>query len=74
MKLCMRLNKVNCTIFVILHDEAFLLVRNCFDCFSDIDDCAGVTCENGGECEDKVSTYQCNCAAGYSGTYCEISE
>lgn len=31
------------------------------------DRCEGVTCQNGGACNDGT----CNCPAGYTGTYCE---
>ena len=43
-------------------------------CFLDINDCAGVTCQNGGACEDKVNAFQCNCAADYSGVHCEMGK
>ena len=35
------------------------------------DDCAGVTCQNGGHCHDGVNTFTCRCAPGYGGTYCQ---
>jgi len=42
----------------------------------DIDDCAlnNQPCLNGGQCDDKVNNYVCRCAAGYTGTNCEISK
>ena len=36
-----------------------------------IDDCAGVTCQNGGSCQDGVNMFTCVCVPGYNGTYCE---
>ncbi|XP_066274796.1 uncharacterized protein [Branchiostoma lanceolatum] len=37
----------------------------------DIDDCASVTCQNGGTCVDGVDSYGCDCVAGYDGDHCE---
>jgi len=36
------------------------------------DDCAGDPCLNGSTCVDGVNSYTCACAAGWSGTNCEI--
>ncbi|XP_033099348.1 fibropellin-3-like, partial [Anneissia japonica] len=36
-----------------------------------IDECAGVTCFNGGVCIDEVNAFTCQCAAGFSGNNCE---
>ena len=41
--------------------------------YLDTDDCAGVTCQNGGTCNDGVNAYTCTCASGYEGTNCETS-
>ena len=41
---------------------------------TDIDDCEGVTCENGGECVDAFNNYSCDCLQGFDGTHCEIGE
>ncbi len=38
---------------------------------------AGAICQNGGTCiviPTNIASYLCNCAAGWSGTNCEISE
>ena len=40
--------------------------------FQDIDDCVGVTCQNGGACVDGIDSYSCTCVQGYAGTHCEI--
>ena len=34
---------------------------------SDVDDCAGAPCANGGSCLDGVNSYSCSCVAGYEG-------
>lgn len=41
---------------------------------TDIDDCAGVTCLNGGSCVDGVNSFTCRCDVGYTGTHCEQSK
>ncbi|XP_013401500.1 uncharacterized protein LOC106167302, partial [Lingula anatina] len=30
-----------------------------------------VTCQNGGQCEDRLNGFYCNCSNGYDGEYCE---
>ena len=42
-------------------------------CWTDIDDCVNNSCQNNATCVDHVSGYTCNCPAGFTGTYCEIS-
>ena len=42
--------------------------------FSDIDDCSGVVCQNGGTCEDGVGEYSCSCTTGFSGSLCQTGE
>ena len=39
--------------------------------FSDIDDCLGVVCGNGGSCIDEVSGFVCACADDFEGEFCE---
>ncbi|WAR08688.1 FBP1-like protein, partial [Mya arenaria] len=41
--------------------------------YSDIDECASVTCQNGGACVDGVNFFTCNCLAGYTGSTCETN-
>ena len=36
-----------------------------------INDCADVICENGGECLDGVTKFDCTCYYGYKGRYCQ---
>lgn len=37
-----------------------------------IDDCVGIVCLNGATCLDGVNSFNCDCAAGYGGQYCEF--
>ena len=37
---------------------------------TDIDDCAGVTCNNG-RCIDLVAGFSCQCTVGYGGQSCQ---
>ncbi|XP_060604952.1 fibropellin-1-like [Ruditapes philippinarum] len=39
----------------------------------DIDECANVTCQNGGICNDYINRFECKCPMGFNGTYCENS-
>lgn len=45
------------------------------DCSINHDDCVGLNpthmCQNGGECIDKIGTYECRCPSGYGGFFCE---
>ena len=42
--------------------------------FSDIDDCIGATCANGGTCVDGDNGYTCQCAEGWMGPDCSTSK
>ena len=37
----------------------------------DIDECANVTCQNGGVCNDYINRFECKCLLGFNGTFCE---
>ena len=45
-----------------------------YDNISDINDCAGNPCENGGSCTDGVNSYSCDCALGFTGDNCETGK
>ena len=54
--------------FTSLYDSFFI----CVVIFvSDIDDCIGVVCQNGGTCIDQVNAYFCDCAVDFEGQNCE---
>ena len=38
---------------------------------ADIDECDSEPCQNGGECEDKVNGFICQCRPGWTGVHCE---
>ena len=40
-------------------------------CDTSLDDCASVSCANGGECVDAINTYYCECPIGKSGIDCD---
>jgi hypothetical protein len=42
--------------------------------YSDIDDCSGAPCENGGTCTDDVNSYSCACAVGFTGNNCQTGK
>lgn len=41
-------------------------------CILDIDECASIPCQNGGNCIDQINGYVCTCRPGYSGLNCII--
>ena len=40
---------------------------------TDIDDCAGNPCQNGGVCADAVNDHSCSCPQGFEGKNCETN-
>ena len=38
------------------------------------DNCASSPCQYGSTCSNEINRYTCTCAAGYTGTKCEICE
>ena len=40
----------------------------------DIDECYSLPCFNGGTCKDNVGSFNCTCAAGYTGKNCETGK
>ena len=40
-------------------------------CETNIDECIGIICNNGGMCVDGISDYHCECPFGFTGTHCE---
>ena len=43
------------------------------NCDVNINDCADVVCENGGECIDGITKFECKCHNGYKGRYCQYT-
>ena len=41
--------------------------------FLDINECASLPCQNGGQCMDSIANFTCTCVAGYEGVNCHIS-
>lgn len=37
---------------------------------SEIDECSSGPCQNGAVCNDQLNSFTCDCAPGYTGTYC----
>lgn len=44
-----------------------------FMCCAGVNNCAGVTCNNGGTCRDIFSDYICDCVADSVGRHCNQS-
>ena len=56
-------------IIIISTNSIFLILYS-----PDIDDCDPNPCLHDGECIDGADSYTCACAAGYTGTDCEIGK
>ncbi|CAD5112150.1 DgyrCDS1389 [Dimorphilus gyrociliatus] len=42
-------------------------------CYSAYNECLSNPCQNGAHCENKLTSYKCNCKPGYTGSNCEIA-
>jgi hypothetical protein len=40
------------------------------NCATDVDECCGAPCANGGTCTDGIASFSCACASGYVGSTC----
>ncbi|XP_066275138.1 fibropellin-1-like [Branchiostoma lanceolatum] len=38
---------------------------------ADIDECISAPCQNGATCQNRMNSFTCQCAPGYTGTFCE---
>ena len=47
---------------------------NLLYCFTDINDCLGVSCSGNGNCSDRVDGYICFCNSGFFGINCEVGK
>ena len=49
--------------------------KNCklilFYIVADINECIGVTCENGATCQNNIAGFICDCLNGFAGVFCE---
>ncbi|XP_041475095.1 receptor-type tyrosine-protein phosphatase delta-like isoform X1 [Lytechinus variegatus] len=69
-------NAVNCTNHLMNEDDA---TYTCLclpgwmgqNCSEDIRECNSTPCANGGTCIEGTDSFNCTCAPGYNGTYCE---
>ena len=41
------------------------------DC-NETDHCSGVSCSDNGVCRNMVNSFQCMCAPGFTGVFCQI--
>ena len=52
----------------------YLLYIHGDDIFTEIDECASDPCQNDGNCDDQVASYECSCSLQWTGTNCEGKE
>lgn len=59
----------------IVQDLLYQLIRsNVMYSFSEIDNCIGVVCYNGGSCVDDILAYTCTCTGDYYDEHCQSRE
>jgi len=58
---------------LVICDDSRTYVHQTLGSFSDVNDCLVHLCANGATCVDQVAGYVCQCAPGYTGTYCQTS-
>ena len=42
-------------------------------CDVNIDECQSQPCQNGGQCQDLIAQYSCQCASGFTGSTCQTN-
>eukprot|EP00058_Branchiostoma_floridae_P005497 XP_002590985.1 hypothetical protein BRAFLDRAFT_69464 [Branchiostoma floridae] len=45
--------------------------NNMYALCADFDECSSAPCRNGATCQDRVNSFTCQCAPGFTGTLCE---
>ncbi|KAG8293886.1 hypothetical protein J6590_007552 [Homalodisca vitripennis] len=58
------LNKINETYDYFALQSPYTTTIGCYLCFDS-------NCINGGQCEDPMTSYKCNCSAGFTGEFCQ---
>ena len=54
-----------------IHQIQWLNIKLIWSLSVEIDECESSPCINGGQCEDQLNSYVCECQAGYEGAHCE---
>ena len=58
--------------FTELRNHQYLLRNTNILLKDDTNECASNPCENGGSCIDDRNRFDCSCAPGYEGKFCEV--
>ena len=48
-----------------------VFIVSLFNTAANVDECQSDPCENGGQCDDDVNGYTCQCADGYTDIHCQ---